>query len=167
MPTESVLVLNDPPARLHSQRVPSTNTVAIVVQDHLGVDDVQQFMLQMCLLAIGGRDGEIQSINMEQYEVSRLVRITFFDVRTACKFREWLEQDSRFSVVLDFRGGSNRSVVVPHGTSTLDTIVDKFSQFGEIEKLWFNPDGSHTIDYFDARAPLKIAHQINDAARLL
>ena len=164
---DSVLVLNDPPARLHSQRVPSTNTVALVVQEQLATDDIQQFMLQMCLLAIGGRESEIQAINMDQYEASRLVRVTFFDVRLACKFRDWLEQDPRFSVVLDFRGGSNRSVVVPDGSGGLETVIDKFSKFGEIEKVWFNPDGSYTLDFFDARAPLKIAQHINDTAARL
>ena len=155
-------IVNEPPQRLQTQEVPSTNTIAIMVQS-MPPRDIQTHIFTLCQFAIGGKEEEIQSIDFEQFDATGLVRVTFFDARNAVKCQQWLQEDTRFSVVLDFRGGSNRSVVIPRVVS-IDAMVDRFSQFGEIEKLWFNSDKTITIDYFDSRSPLRIVEQLEDAA---
>lgn len=170
MEAESVLIVCDPPARLHSQEVPSTNTVAIAVLEPFNGScaEVQQYILALCQLSVLGKgnhqldkdrsDGEIQSVSMDQHESAGLIKVTFFDARLAYKCQQWLQQDPRFNVVLDFKGGSNRSVVIPFTNSlSIDKVVDRFSVFGDIEKIWLNPDKSLTIDFYDARAVLRVA----------
>jgi len=160
---ESVLIVCDPPARLHSQEVPSSNTVAVVMlDDDSSPEEIRQYLLALCQLVVGEKDNEIQSISLDQYASARLVKITFFDARTAFKCQQWLSQtESRFNAVLDFKGGSNRSVVVPYTESlSIDTVVLNFSKFGDIEKIWLNPDKSLTIDFYDARAVLRVAEHL-------
>ena len=161
-----VPVMDLPPARLMVQDVPSTNTVAIMVQSGIP-GDIRVNILALCQFAIGGKENEIQCIDFEQFDSSRLIRVTFFDARNAIKCQEWLRNDNRFSTVLDFRGGSNRSVVIPRipGVS-IDLIIEKFAKFGDVEKMWFNND-SLTLDYYDSRAPLRIVEYLEDAALAL
>ena len=120
-------------------------------------------------MSVGGEESEIQAINFEQYELSRLVRVTFYDCRNALKCFQYLQRDDRFSVVLDLRGGSNRSVVIPKlANVSLDTLVAKFSQYGEVEKIWFmDKECTLVVDYFDARSPLKILNHLEDHAAAL
>lgn len=156
----SVVPLADPPARLSTQTTVSTNAVTIVVVDSLpNVDDVYQFILQLCMLTTGVAESEIQGVDMERFSCSRLVRVTFYDARKAARLVHMLEGDDRVSAVLDFKSGTNRSVVVPEVTS-LDSLIKRFSNFGDIEKIWLNPDGSFTIDFFDSRGPLRIVDQL-------
>lgn len=151
------------PARLQSQEVPSTNTVAIMVQS-VPEGDVRGQMYSLCQFAIGGKENEIQCIDFDQFDSSRLVRVTFFDVRNAYKCQQWLADDARFSTVLDFKGGTNRSVVIPKMPGlSIDVLFDRFSGFGEIEKIWFTAD-SIVIDFFDSRAPIRIVEHLEDAA---
>ena len=157
----SVATLTDPPARLSSQTTVSTNAVTVVVVDALqGVEDVHQFIVQLCVLTTGAANSEIQAIDMEKFSCSRLVGVTFYDARKAALFVRMLEQDTRVSVVLDFKNGTNRSVVVPE-TPSVDLLIRKMSVYGDIEKIWLNSDGSFTVDFFDARAPLRIVDQLN------
>jgi hypothetical protein len=159
----SVVPLVDPPARLSTQTTVSTNAVTVVVVDPLlSVEDVNQFITQLCVLATGVSESEIQSIDAERYSCSRLVRVTFYDARNAAKLVHMLERDERVSVVLDFKSGTNRSVVIPEAPS-VDLLIRKFLAFGDVEKVWFNSDGSYTIDFFDARAPLRVVDQLTSA----
>lgn len=154
-------VVNDPPARLPSQLLPSTNTVAIVVIDPLqGVTDVQEFIVQLCMLATALPASEVQALDMSHFASSRLVRVTFYDVRNAVQLLKWLEDDTRFSVVMDLKGGTNRSVVVPRAQS-VDLLIEKFSVFGDIEKVWLGDD-TLIVDFFDSRAPLRIIEHLNN-----
>jgi hypothetical protein len=167
MSTEGESLTTDvPPSRLLMQDVPSTNTVAIMVQSGIP-GDIRSSILALCQFAIGGKENEIQCIDFEQFDSARLIRVTFFDSRNAIKCQQWLQSDNRFSTVLDFRGGSNRSVVVPRipGVS-IDLIFEKFGKFGEVEKMWFNQD-SLTLDYYDSRSPLRIVDFLEDAALAL
>jgi hypothetical protein len=157
----SVVALTDPPPRLSTQTTVSTNTVTVVVMDALqGEEDAQQFIRQLCGITTGVPESDIQAIDMGQFACSRLVRVTFYDARKAARFVQMLDQDTRVSAVLDFKNGSNRSVVVPE-TPSVDLLIKKFSTFGEIEKIWLNQDGSYTVDFFDARAPLRIVDRLN------
>jgi len=179
MAEESVLIVCDPPARLHSQEDPSTNTVAIAVIDSdnsylrgLRTTEIRDYFLTLCQLALGGENSsEIQSVNMDLYESARLVKVTFFDARNAFKCQQWLQQHHEamgFNVVLDFKGGSNRSIVTPVSLSlSIDAVVERFSRFGDIEKIWLNPDKSLTIDFYDARSVLRVAEHLAGSSRLL
>lgn len=154
-------MVNDPPARLPSQLLPSTNTVAIVVMDPLqGVTDVQEFIVQLCMLATSLPASEVQAVDMNHYASSRLVRVTFYDVRNAMRLLKFLEEDSRFSVVMELKNGTNRSVVVPRAQS-VDLLIDKFSAFGEIEKVWLGDDFL-VVDFFDSRSPSRIVEHLNN-----
>jgi hypothetical protein len=178
MAEESVLIVCDPPARLHSQEDPSTNTVAIAViaSDNsllrgLGTTEIRDYFLTLCQLAVGGENnGEIQSVNMDLYESARLVKVTFFDARNAFKCQQWLQQNSDsmgLNVVLDFKGGSNRSIVIPVSPNlSIDAVVEKFTRCGDVEKIWLNPDKSLTIDFYDARSVLRVAEHLAGSASL-
>ena len=185
MAEESVLIVRDPPARLHSQEVHSTNTVAIGVIESDNVflrgrciTEIQEYFLSLCNLAVSGgvsseskNSNEIQSVNTDQFDTANLVKVTFFDARNAFKCQQWLQQHNdatRFNVVLDFKGGSNRSVVTPVSPSlSIDAVVNKFSRFGDIEKIWLNPDKSLTVDFYDARSVLRVAEHLAGSSRIL
>ena len=77
------------PSRLQSQEMPSTNTVAIMVQVAPS-GDMRMQIYTLCQFAIGGKDNEIQCIDFDQFDSQRLVRVTFFDVRNAYKCQQWL-----------------------------------------------------------------------------
>jgi hypothetical protein len=157
-----VSVVQDPPARLATQLLPSTNTVTVVVIDPLsGIHDAQQYMLDLCRAASGSlSDSEIQFVDVSHFACSRLVRVTFYDVRKAFECFKALELDSRFSVVLDLKAGTNRSVVVPK-TLSVDVLIDKFSEFGDVEKIWIHQN-EYIIDFFDARVPIRIVDHLNN-----
>lgn len=185
MEEESVLIVCDPPARLHSQEVHSTNTVVIAVIDSDNsflrgrcTTEIQDYFVTLCNLSVSGdvsmgklNSNEIQSVNIDQFESARLVKVTFFDARNAFNCQQWLQQHNdamRFHVVLDFKGGSNRSVVTPVSPSlSIDAVVDRFSRFGDIEKIWLNPDKSLTVDFYDARSVLRVAEHLSGSLHLL
>jgi hypothetical protein len=140
----------------------STNTVTLVLVDAAleALEDVRGYIVQLCVLTTGAPESEIQAIDMEKFACSRLVGVTFYDARKAALLARMIDQDSSVSAVLDFKGGTNRSVVVPE-TPSVDLLIRKMSAYGEIEKIWLNEDGSCTLDFFDARAPLRIVERLD------
>lgn len=91
------------------------------------------------------------------------VSVTMYDVRnTQGLFMYSSEPSVRAKynlddVYIDMSGGSNRSIIIPKTTSfSLDSVYTRFSNFGHIEKVWFTDETSITIDFLDARAPMRI-----------
>ena len=158
--------IGEPPQRLISQLYPSTNTLVLVVKEY------ESFNIHHDIYALLSSDADdIQCLDFSQYELKRQVRVTFFDVRDAYRALLTLQGDTRFQLYLDLKGGTNRSVVFPRGSLSLDVIAHKMQEFGEIEKIWFNmaipqiERDNVVIDFFDSRAPLTIVRKLEQAIR--
>lgn len=150
--------------RLEIQEFPSTNTVAVMVKDGTIRDSnsAREEIFRVCHVASGGAECDIHAVVTDQFDSSRLVRVTFFDARKALRCMQSLQADQRFSAVLDFRGGTNRSVLVPRLEGySMDVLVEQFSQFGEIEKIWLTKKDAFVIDFFDSRAPTRVVSHIH------
>lgn len=96
------------------------------------------------------------------------VSVTMYDVRNAqtilnhCTSPVVRAEYAIEEVILD-ASGSNRSVVIPRSSSfSLDSLFLRFSAFGEIEKIWFTDESSLTIDFLDARAPMRVREFIDN-----
>ena len=91
------------------------------------------------------------------------VSITMFDIRNTRSLYAHFSastvktQLAIEEVNIDLHGGSNRSIIVPRPPSfSLDSLYSRFSTFGQIEKVWFTEESSLTIDFLDARAPMRV-----------
>ena len=158
--------VEDPPQRLLSQLYPSTNTLVLVIKD-FDSGNIQRDIYSL----LSSQVSDIQCLDFSQYDLKRQIRATFFDVRDAYRALLTLQGDNRFQLFLDLKGGTNRSVVFPRGTLSVDMILSRMAEFGEIEKIWFNmaiPQCERenvVIDFFDSRAPLSIVRRLEQAIR--
>jgi hypothetical protein len=160
------IVTEEPPPRLNSQLYPSTNTLVITIHD-----DIEPAVnLQHDIFNILPVDvAQLQCLDFSNFELSRQIRATFFDVRESLRAFVNLQSDNRVEVNFDLENGTNRSVVFPRGNVALDLIHSRMSEFGEIEKIWFkmpitNYDRDNVVvDFFDSRAPLNIVRKLENA----
>ena len=156
----------DPPARLASQLNPSTNTLVITLNEDFDiVGRLQQDILRILDIDISF----LQCLDFSLFDLLRQIRATFFDVRDAQKTFVKLQSALHLSVEFDLKCGTNRSVVLPRGNLSLDLIHSRMTDYGEIEKIWFqmpitNYDQDNiVVDYFDSRAPLNIVRKLENA----
>ena len=158
--------VEQPPERLINQLYPSTNTLVIVARS-LDPTSIQRDIYT--LLSCEVRD--VQILDFSQFEMDRSVRVTFFDVRDAYRALLSLQGDDRFQLFLDLKGGTNRSVVMPRGSASLDSIYSSMAEFGEIEKVWFNmaipqcDRDNVVVDFFDSRSPLSLVRKLENSMR--
>jgi hypothetical protein len=147
------------PPRLNIQVYPSTNTLLITFKEDIEtVSQAQQHIFDVLSFDIT----ELQYLDFNLFELLRQVRASFFDVRKAQSTFVLIQIDPLISVEFDHSGGTNRSVVLPRGSVTLDIIHSRMSEYGEIEKIWTNVAFDDydplnvVVDFYDSRIPLNI-----------
>ena len=139
--------------RLEIQEYPSTNSLVVLVRDTV-LHEESFALLELSRIC---RDYDTQAMTAEDFSNRKQVHIIFYDTRKALQCMHVIHADPRFSVVLDYAGGTNRSLVIPSGYS-LDLLLTKFSKFGDIEKFWLGDQV--VIDFFDSRSPVKVSRQL-------
>jgi hypothetical protein len=154
----------------------TTNTIILTIRDPsifssgLGFQSVKEgiigFILDSPLLCSSDEpEDEIQCISIPPNTTQRPLRVsvTMFDIRNAQSLLNYCHSPvvkaeyGLEDAVCDHNGGSNRSIIIPRTPSfSIDSVLSRFSSFGQIEKIWFTDDASITIDFLDSRAPMRV-----------